>query len=265
MRLFVLSVVLAAVSWAQSFQGALRGRVADPNGSATGGAKITVIDEGTKIERATVTNDEGDFTFASLTPATYTVTVEAAGFKKIERKGVSVATQAAVTLDFALELGQVNEQVTVSAEAPPLQIADASTGQFIDGQKITDLPLLGRNPFLTGKLAQSVVFTGNPQFTRMQDQNGNSQVSIAGGPLRTNNYLVDGISIADSNNRAVILPSPEAVQELKVQASTYDAEVGRTGGGTFNTLLKSGTNQFHGSAIGHIRQTLRHQRLRVWA
>jgi len=89
----------------------------------------------------------------------------------------------------------------------------------------------------------------------MQDQNGNSQVSIAGGPVRTNNYMVDGISIADSTNRAVILPSPEAVQELKLQASTYDAEVGRTGGGTFNTLLRSGTNDLHGSAVGHIRET----------
>jgi hypothetical protein len=106
-----------------------------------------------------------------------------------------------------------------------------------------------------GRLAEAVVFTGNSKFTRMQDQNGNSQVSIAGGPLRTNNYMIDGIWITDSTNRAVILPSPEAVQELKIQASTFDAEVGRTGGGTFNTLLRSGTNEIHGSAVGHIRQT----------
>ncbi len=92
-------------------------------------------------------------------------------------------------------------------------------------------------------------------FTRMQDQNANSQVSIAGGPVRTNNYLVDGISITDSLNRAVIVPSPEAVQELKLQSSTYDAELGRTGGGTFNALLRSGTNDLHGSAVGHVRQT----------
>jgi hypothetical protein len=254
-KLSLFSVLVAAVLSAQTFQGTLRGRVVDPNGAVTASAKITLIDEGTQVARSTVTNGDGEYTFASVTPATYTVVVEAAGFKKLDQKGVSIATQAAVTLDLQLELGQVSEEVTVTSEAPPLQTADASTGQLISTQQIDDLPLLGRNPFLTGKLAQSVVFAGNPTFTRMQDQNGNSQFSIAGGPLRTNNYLLDGISITDSNNRAVILPSPEAVQELKVQASTYDAEVGRTGGGTFNTLLRSGTNDLHGSAVGHIRET----------
>ncbi len=145
--------------------------------------------------------------------------------------------------------------MTVTEQGPELQTGDASTGQQIDSRKITDLPLLGRNPFFTAKLAQSVVFVGNPKFARMQDQNGNSQVSIAGGPVRTNNYLIDGVSITDSTNRAVLVPSPEAVEELKVQASTYDAEAGRTGGGTLNMFLRSGSNDLHGSAVGHIRQT----------
>jgi len=126
---------------------------------------------------------------------------------------------------------------------------------LIENQQITDLPLLGRNPYFEGELAQGVVYAANPEFHRMQDQNGNSQVSIAGGPLRTNNYTVDGISITDSNNRAVIVPSPEAVQELNLQTSDYDAEVSRTGGGVFNTSIKSGTNDLHGSAVGHIRET----------
>jgi hypothetical protein len=240
---------------AQSFQGSLRGRVLDPKGATAPAATITLIDEGTSVRRQTITNEQGEYTFAALTPSTYAVTVEAAGFRRIEQRGVTVATQAEAILDFKLELGQVTEEVDVTAEAPPLETGDASTGQLIDSQKITDLPLLGRNPFFTAKLAQTVVFTNNPKFARMQDQNGNSQVSIAGGPLRTNNYLIDGISITDSNNRAVILPSPEAVQELKLQASTYDAEVSRTGGGNFNTLLRSGTNEIHGSAVGHIRET----------
>jgi len=254
-KLSLVGALFTVCASAQNFQGTLRGQVVDPNGAATSGAKLTLTDNGTQVARATVTNEAGEYTFASLRPSTYALTVEAAGFKKLEQQNVLIGTQAAVTLDLELELGQVSEEVTVTSEAPPLQTADASTGQLIESQKITDLPLLGRNPFLTGKLAQAVVFTGNPTFTRMQDQNGNSQVSIAGGPLRTNNYMVDGISISDSNNRAVILPSPEAVQELKVQSSTYDAEVGRTGGGTFNTLLRSGTNDLHGSAVGHIRET----------
>ena len=255
MKSVFLVLLSVSLTFAQSFQGTLRGRVLDPKGATASGAIITLTDEGTSVRRKTITNEQGEYTFASLTPATYTVTVESSGFKRVEQQGVAVATQAAAILDFTLELGQVSEQVNVTTEAPALETGDASTGQQIDSRKITDLPLLGRNPFFTAKLAQTVVFVANPKFARMQDQNGNSQVSIAGGPLRTNNYLVDGISITDSNNRAVILPSPEAVQELKLQASTYDAEANRTGGGSFNTLLRAGTNEIHGSAVGHIRQT----------
>ncbi len=118
-----------------------------------------------------------------------------------------------------------------------------------------DLPNLGRNPFMLSKLSESVVQVGNPKFNRMQDQSGSSQISIAGGPVRGNNYTLDGISITDSTNRAVIIPSQESVAEMKVQANTYDAEMGRTGGGTFNTFLRSGTNELHGSAFGYLRET----------
>jgi len=252
----VVSVlVFSALAFGQSFTGSLRGRVTDPNGAVAPSAKVTITDEGTNIPRTTTTNGEGEYDFFAVQPASYTLTVEAAGFKHLEHKGVVVTTQANVTLDIGLELGQVSESVSVTAEAPPLSTADASTGQLINNQQITDLPLLGRNPFFAGQLAQGVVYAANPEFHRMQDQNGNSQVSIAGGPLRTNNYTVDGISITDSNNRAVIVPSPEAVQELNLQTSTYDAEVSRTGGGTFNTSIRSGTNELHGSAVGHIRET----------
>jgi hypothetical protein len=255
MKVLLASFLFSVLVIAQSFQGSLRGRITDPSGSPAAGARITLTDEATALSRSTVTNDSGEYVFSAVSPAIYTVAVEATGFKKLDRKGVEVTTQEAVTVDLSLQLGQLTESVNVTAEAPALETGDASTGQLLDAQQITDLPILGRNPYFEGKLAQGVVFAANPKFARMQDQNGNSQVSIAGGPLRTNNYLVDGISIADSNNRAVIVPSPEAVQELKIQTTTYDAEVSRTGGGAFNTLLRSGSNQLHGSAVGHTRQT----------
>ena len=255
MKLTIYVLFVSGLAFAQSFQGSLRGRVKDPHGAAANKSKITIVDEATSVARATVTNDQGEYAFTAVTPATYTVKAEAIGFKRLERKGVSISTQAALTLDLDLELGEVTEKIDVTAEAPPLATSDASTGQLIESQKITDLPILGRNPFFTAKLAQTVVFVASPKMGRMQDQNANSQVSIAGGPVRTNNVLVDGISITDSNNRAVFVPSPESVQEVKLQASTYDAEVSRTGGGTFNSLLRSGTNELHGSAVGHIRQT----------
>jgi len=255
MKTIVFVLLVLGVAAGQTFQGSLRGRVTDPAGAATSGARIVITDEATSVARSTVTNDQGEYVFTAVTPATYTVSAEAPNFKRIEHKGVKVPTQTAVTADLQLELGKVSEKVEVTADAPLLETGAASTGQAIDSQQITDLPILGRNSFFTAKLAQNVVFVANPKMGRMQDQNANSQVAIAGGPVRTNNVLVDGISITDSNNRAVYVPSPEAVQEVKLQASTYDAEVSRTGGGTFNSLLRSGTNELHGSAVGHIRQT----------
>jgi len=255
MRLFTLALLCAGLSSAQSFHGTVRGQILDPSGHAVPIAKVTLIDEGTSSQRATITSDQGEFTFASVTPSTYLIVAEAPGFKRTERRGVSVATQAAVTVDIKLEIGQVSEQVNVTEEVPALETANASTGQVIDRQKLIDLPNLGRNPFMMSKLAENVVQVGNPKFNRMQDQSGSSQISIAGGPVRGNNYTLDGISITDSTNRAVIIPSVEAVQEVKVQANTYDAEMGRTGGGTFNTFLRSGTNQLHGSAFGYLRET----------
>lgn len=254
MKFFSVMALFAALSYSQVFQGSLRGRIVDPAGAVTAGAQVTILDEATSLMRSTITNQQGEYVFNSVQPATYTVAVEASGFKRLDRKGILLATQAALTVDLALEIGQTSEQITVTDTAPVLQTADASVGQVLDTQKITDLPLLGRNPFFVAKLSQSVVFVANPKMGRMQDQNANSAVSIAGGPLRSNNTLLDGVSVTDANNRAVILPSPEAVQELKLQSATYDAEAGRTGGGTFNTVLRSGTNQLHGSAVGYIRQ-----------
>ena len=255
MKFFIIAVVFAGLTFGQTFQGSLRGRILDQSGASEPSAKVTITDEGTHFSRSTVTNDQGEYVFTAVTPSTYTLAVEATGFKKSERKGVEVATHSAVGVDVTLELGQVTESVNVVADAPPLDTESASTGQVVSTQQIEDLPSLGRNSFFFAKLAQSVVFANNPVMGRMQDQNANSQVSIAGGPIRTNNALVDGISITDSNNRAVFIPSPEAVQEVKLQANTYDADAGRTGGGTFNSTLKSGTNDLHGSAVGHIRFT----------
>ncbi|MGC4050602.1 MAG: carboxypeptidase-like regulatory domain-containing protein [Paludibaculum sp.] len=256
MSYFVVALLLCGETLsAQSFQGSLRGRLTDESGAAVPDAKVTLRDEATGITRSSLTSSAGEYTFPSLNPATYTVQAQAPGFKTMEKAGVVVATQSAVTVDLTLTLGQVSESVNVTEEVPLIETANASTGQVIDRQKLEDLPNLGRNPFMMSKLSQNVVQVGNPKFNRMQDQSGSSQISIAGGPVRGNNYLLDGISITDSTNRAVIIPSLEAVQEVKVQANTYDAEMGRTGGGTFNTFLKSGSNRMHGSAFGYLRET----------
>lgn len=257
-KLAVLSLALGLLSIpsaAQSIFGGLRGQVTDQSAAAVASAKVTMVDEATNITRSTVANDQGEYNFASVTPASYSIVVEAPGFKKFERKGVSIATQQFLTLDLKMEVGQVTESVLVTSEVPLLETSNASQSQTVDRQKLIDLPNLGRNPFMMSRLAPTVQQVGNPGYMRMQDQSGSSQISINGGPVRGNNYLLDGIPITDFSNRAVIVPSLEAVEEVKVQISTYDGEIGRTGGGMFNTLIKTGGNEYHGSLLGYMRET----------
>jgi hypothetical protein len=252
-QILSLTSLAFAMASAQSFQGGIRGTISDSTGAVISVAKVTLTDEGTGIARSTLSGSGGEYTFAALNPATYMVLVEKPGFKVLENKGIVLSTQEFLIVDLKLTVGDITQSVNVTAEAAPLVETDnASTGQVIDSQKIADLPNMGRNPFYGGvKISQNVTPGGNPQFNRMEDQSGSSQISIGGGPVRGNNYLLDGIAITDSTNRAVIIPTVESVQELKLQANTYDAEVGRTGGGTFNLYLKSGTNDYHAAGFGY--------------
>ena len=242
-------------TWAQSIYGRIRGLVTDPSEAVVANAKVTLINEGTSAERTAQTNSTGEYVFSQVIPGAYTVSVETQGFKKVERKGIVLETQNQLTIDLQLQVGSVTESVEVAAETPLIDTATASQGQVIDNRKLVDLPNIGRNPFMMSKLAPNIQQVGNPAYMRMQDQTGSSQISLAGGPVRGNNYLLDGVPITDMRNRAVIIASLEAVQEMKVQTNTYDAEIGRTGGGMFNVLLRSGANDYHGSLGALIRQT----------
>jgi trimeric autotransporter adhesin len=254
-NIFFLLWTMTAMLFAQSYQGGVRGTVTDPQGAAVGNVKVTLTNQGTNESRSTVTNADGTYVFSAVDPANYAITAEAPSFKKFERTGVTVGTQQFLTVDLGLQVGDVTQSVMVTEQVPLIDASNASQGQEIDRQKLIDLPNLGRNPFMMARVAQNVVAVGNPAYNRMEDQSGSSQISIAGGPIRGNNYLLDGIPITDANNRAIIIPTLEAVQEVNVQANTYDAEMARTGGGMFNTLLKSGTNQYHGVLFGSTRQT----------
>jgi len=249
------ALAMTQMAWSQSFQGSLRGRVTDPKDAVIPTAKVTLIEEATTVASSTVSNDQGQYSFPVLNPGTYTLVVEAPGFKRLEQKGIVIVTQTANTQDAKLDIGQVTETIDVTAQAELLNTSEASTGTDIDRQKLEDIPNLGRDPFMLARLSEGVVWTGNPKFDRMEDQSGQSAVSIAGGPTQTNNYTLDGVSITDSTNRAVIIPSMEGVEEMKVQANTYDASMGRTGGGVFNATMRSGQNRMHGSLFGIIRET----------
>ena len=241
-----------ATAAAQGFAGGLRGVVKDANGVVPG-AEITLTNEGTAAARSVVTNDEGGYAFENVLPATYRIKVALTGFKTLERAGIKIGTQQILTLDLTLEVGQLQETITVTGAAPLIDTSNASVASTLDKATLETLPTAGRNAFFLAVTVPNVIPSGDPQFVRQQDQTNSALLSLAGGPRRGNNYTLEGVSITDLRNRAVIIPNIESVEEVKVQVSTFDAEMGRTGGGVFNTIGKSGTNNFHGSGLYQTR------------
>src|SRR5207247_7366630 len=129
--------------------------------------------------------------------------------------------------------------VTVTGQSPLIDTANASQGTVLDSSALQTLPAPGRNAFMIGVTVPTVIPTGDTQFNRQQDQTNASLLSLGGGTRRGNNYTVDGVPITDMRNRASANPTIEALEDLKVQVHTYDAEKARTGGGVFNTTLQS--------------------------
>ncbi len=255
-RSLVASFVLfAPLALAQTFNGGLRGTVTDASGAALANTTVTLTDEATEQVRSTTSASDGTYVFNAVRPATYTLHIAAPGFASTDRTHIELATQDFLTLDVSLAVGSETNVVQVNADAPLVDPSTASVSTDLSQRQLEDIPIFGRNPYMTAKVSGVFVNTGNQQFVRFADQNGTSQTSVAGGPVAANLYLVDGVPITDTNNRPIVIPTIESIQDVKVQANTYDAQVGRTGGGVFNTLLRSGSDQFHGSVFGETRQT----------
>src|SRR5580765_3408941 len=244
--------VLAVGLGAQSFQGGLRGVVKDPQGVIPG-ATVTLVNDQNGVSRETVTNGVGEYSFPAIEPALYTVRASVQGFKTFERKGVRIGTQEFLALDIQLEVGGLEETITVTGESPLIDTTNASTGDVLDTKSLESIPTPGRSVFLMANLQPTVQTSGNSHWNRMQDQVGNSAVSMGGGPVRANQFLVDGFPVTDLQNRASTNPTIEAIEGMKVQVHTYDSEMGRTGGGVMNMTAKSGSNSFHGSGYGVFR------------
>ena len=238
----------ASVAAAQSFTGGLRGAVKDANGVIPG-VTVTLLNEATNQSREVVSNESGEYNFAAVAPGTYTMKATLTGFKTYENKAVRIGAQQFITLDIPLDVGQLQETMTVTGQAPLIDTSTASTGAVIDAQQLQTLPSGGRSAFLFAVTVPTVVASGDAQFNRQQDQTNASLLSLGGGTRRGNNYLIDGVPITDMRNRASANPTIEALEDVAVQVHTYDAETGRTGGGTFNVAAKSGTNDLHGSGF----------------
>ena len=251
----ILFVGLVVSAQAQSNYGTVRGTVTDVQGAALTPATVTLLSQSKGTVRTTVSNGAGEFVFSAVDPDTYSLRVSMDGFKSWENSGIVVDSGNTIPFDVHLQIGSASQSIEVTATEELVNNGTSYNGQLIDSQKLQNLPNPGRNPFLFSKLDNNVTPVGDPRFVRFQDQSGSSTISIAGGPISSNNYSVDGIPITDFSNRAVIIPSIESVEEMKLQANTYDAEVGRTSGGMFNTTLRSGSSRLHGVLQGETRQT----------
>src|SRR5262245_43570036 len=247
LALLMLPLATGSV-WAQTFTGGLRGAVKD-SGGVIPGATVSITNESNGQTRETVSNEQGQYDFTAVPPGVYTVKASLTGFRSYENRGGPIGTQQFVTLDITLEIGQLQETITVTGESPLIDTSNASTGAVIDSTQLETLPTGGRSAFLFAVTVPTVVASGDAQFNRQQDQTNASLLSLGGGTRRGNNYLVDGVPITDMRNRASANPSIEAIEDVAVQVHTYDAETGATGGGVFNVATKSGTNNWHGSGF----------------
>jgi hypothetical protein len=248
----LLVPLTTSTAWAQTFTGGVRGVVQD-SGGVVPGVTVTLTNEANGAVRSEVSNEQGLYNFAAVPPGTYSVKAELTGFKTFENTGIRVATQQFVTMDIKLDVGQLQETITVTGEAPLIDTSNASTGSVIDSRQLESLPSAGRSAFLFAVTVPTVVASGDAQFNRQQDQTNASLLSLGGGARRANNYLVDGVPITDLRNRATANPNMEAIEGVNVQVHQYDAETGRTGGGTFNVATKSGGNSWTGSGFYQAR------------
>jgi len=255
-RACVLAVVLCATiiaaANAQDFRGGITGRITDGSGGRLPGVTVTATNVATKVASTTTTNGEGDYTILYLTPGVYTLSAELSGFKKTVQENVEVRISDRVGVDLKMDVGRLEETISVTAESPILQTTSGSTGQVIDEKRISMMPLSDGNPFVLARLAPGIAYNGDLKFSRPFDNGGTSGI-VTGGATGGNEFTLDGSPNMASGRRVAFVPPAGAVQEFKVETASFDAASGHTGGGTVNVTLKSGTNSLSGSAYTYYR------------
>ncbi len=266
-----MMLLFASTVHAQKYLGTLSGEVADTTRARIVGATVTATDVATKFSTKVVSNNSGSYSISFLTPDTYDITVEKSGFRTETRVGVVLSAGGDVRTDFTLNVGSPSQTVTVNATGEFLDTATADLAATFSTKQVTDLPSVDRNPFMVAALAagayDNAYMVGKasgslaPSGGGATAINGNG-VGDFGGGGRTR-VTIDGVPDDPSeriggsggNNYTGLTPSPEAVQEVKVQTVVFDAEFGRGGGTEINTVLRSGTNTYHGALYYEFRNT----------
>jgi outer membrane receptor protein involved in Fe transport len=243
----VLGFLAAAGTSAQEATGRIVGTVTDPTGAAIAGAKVTVTNVATQISEETRTDKDGFYEVPSLPIGSYDVTIEMAGFRKQVFARQTLQINQSLRLDAKLVVGERNETVEVTAQAPDVETLNQTIGASVMGQTIQQAPLNGRNVLDLAKLQPGVMETND-------DNTSAGTYSIAGGRTDSVTFLLDGaLNNNLLDNGVVYNPNPDAVAEFRILESDYSAEYGRNSGGIISVVTKSGTNEWHGSAFEFLR------------
>ncbi len=264
MNRLVLSILLllsAASGFAQFESADVLGTVHDPAGAVVSKATVTLINQDTAIQAKTTTDDSGNYLFSNVKVGRYTVTAEAPGFSKAVAQDIQVDVNARQRVDLALQVGEVTSSVQVTGAAAAIETDSSEHGQVINTHQIVELPLNGRNYADLALLSTNVIKspmavsfgpTGTPR---------EGAFNVNGMRSTFNNFLLDGLdnNMYGTSNQGysaqTVQPSPDAIAEFKVITTNYSAEYGRVGGAVVNAVMRSGTNQFHGTAYEFLRNT----------
>jgi hypothetical protein len=245
----LLTALFAAFSSAvaQVSSATITGTVKDQSGAAIPDAKVVATEIATGVNVDATSNETGAYTLPLLKPGTYKIVAEAKGFQKSERNGLALSAGDHPTIDIALAVGTEEQTVEVHTDAPLLGTADASLGQTVPEQLVSDLPLNGRTPMSLTQYTVGVVATTNPVGTRPFDNSAVAGFSVGGLPNKNSEILIDGSPDNASDNAPAYELPVDATSEVRLQVFESDATYGHAGGGVANQVSKSGTNKLHGS------------------
>ncbi len=242
---FTAIFLLSSAAFAQETHGYINGRVLDPAAAPIVGIPVTVTSTNTNAVTRVSTNATGYYEANLLPPGTYQVSAEAPGFKRIVRSGITLAVGAHLDIELTLEIGQVSESVSVTAEAPLLESGSGSSGRVIDSQVLSDVPVLNNMSLLLAEMTPGVQSAGVNSWVSYHSGGGGLQYSINGG-VGGNDFAIDGVP-NNSGRGAAFIPHTEAISEFKMETSGFDASMGHGTGITVSMMTKAGTNNYHGS------------------
>ena len=265
MRIFyagaLLSLVVASSGFSQTTSTTILGTVTDPSGAAVVGAKVTATNVRTQVKREDVTTSTGDYSFPLLDIGEYSVSVEANGFKTAARTGLTLQINEKLRADFTLQVGQVSERVEVTGAVTALKTDEASIGEVIEQKRIVELPVNGRNVGNLATLQAGVMFGSRGGLDGQSGGGGGIPIPgqtialVANGQREVSQHAtLDGVVATEARvNTVPFSPSPEAIEEVKVFTGNYSAEYGFNSGAQLIMVMRSGTNDFHGSAFEFLR------------